>query len=99
MSKQMLGMTAAAITSLVCGAAVAPADGAVRMQAQSYAELLQPIPNATEQLKIADMQAGPADARLIEAQYTNHHHQHYRRHWRRRPQPHHHHHNNGPNPY
>jgi hypothetical protein len=44
------------------------------------------------------MQAGPADARLIEAQYTNsHHHHHYRRH--RRTQHHHHHHNNAPNPY
>jgi hypothetical protein len=98
MNKQMLGMAAAALTSLVGAAAVAPADGAVRMQAQTYAELLQPIPNATEQLKIADMQAGPADARLIEAQYTNsHHHHHYRRH--RRTQHHHHHHNNAPNPY
>ena len=97
MNKQMLGMTAAALTSLVGVAAVAPADGAVRMQAQSYAELLQPIPNATEQLKIADMQAAPAEPRLIEAQYTNsHHHHHYRRH--RRTQ-HHHHHHNGPNPY
>jgi len=101
MNKQMLGMTAAAITSLVGAAAVAPADGAVRMQAQSYAELLQPIPNATEQLKIADMQAARVEPRLIEAQYaTDHHHHHYRRHRRHtQPQPHHHHHNNGPGPY
>ena len=88
---------AAAISALVAlpAAAATPSDPAVP-QAQSYSELLDPIPNAAERLRLADSQQQPA-ARLIEAQYVpgpvahHHHHHHWRRHWRRHHHHHHHH--------
>lgn len=76
------------------------------MQVSSYAELLTPIPNATELLRAAN-----AEPRVIEAQYYNqgppgyqhhhhaHHHHHHNRHHHHAwypppppPFPHHHHH-------
>jgi hypothetical protein len=89
MKNKLLGMSAvAAAAGLVGGAPASAAVEPVRMQAQSFAELLQPIPNASEQLKIADMQAARAEPRLIEAQYYNnnnrhhhHHHHHHNRRW------------------
>jgi hypothetical protein len=44
--------------------------------AHSFAELLDPIPNAVERLKIADAQDA-AKPRLIKAQYNDHHHHHH----------------------
>ena len=53
--------------------------------AASYAELLQPIPNAVERLRAADAQADLTPARLIDAQYIarnhHHHHHHHSRGW------------------
>ena len=109
MKNKLLGVSAvAAVAGLVSGAPASAAVEPVRMQAQSFSELLQPIPNATEQLQIADMQAAREEPRLIEAQYVNHHHHHHHHHNRRwylqngyywhggawvlRPRPHHHHH-------
>jgi hypothetical protein len=51
--------------------------------AASYAELLTPIPNAVERLRLADAEAQAQPPQLIEAQYRAHHHHHH----------HHHHHN------
>jgi hypothetical protein len=45
--------------------------------ARSFAELLDPIPNAVERLKIADEQDSMAQPRLIKAQYYLHHHHHH----------------------
>jgi hypothetical protein len=66
----------------------------------SYADLLQPIPDAVERLRMADAEAAAEHpAVLIEAQYADHHHHHHhRRHRVRRiirqiVHPHHHHHN------
>jgi hypothetical protein len=75
--------TAAAVTGLVGGSASAAVDQPVRMQADSFAELLQPIPNASEQLRIADMQDAREAPRLIKAQYQAHHHHHHHSHNRR----------------
>jgi hypothetical protein len=67
------------------------------LQANSYAELLEPIPNAAAVLKVVDEQA-PADANIQLAQYHHHHHHHHHSHWRRGPvivigrHRHHHHH-------
>ncbi len=74
-----------AAAALAAGPALAAPTGseAPVPVAASYAELLQPIPNAVERLKIADTQADLAPARLIDAQYLAHHHHHH----------HHHHHN------
>ena len=88
-------MLIGAAAALAAGPTLAaPAEPAIPAAA-SYADLLQPIPNAVERLKIADMQedqAAPAP-RLIEAQYNAHHHHHHRRRVRRH---HHHHHSSYP---
>ena len=47
--------------------------------AATYAELLNPIPNASERLRIADAQ-DDATPQLIEAQYVAHHHHHHHHH-------------------
>ncbi len=54
--------------------------------AASYAELLTPIPNAVERLKLADAEAQAQGPRLIEAQFMaphhhHHHHHHHNRRW------------------
>jgi dienelactone hydrolase len=105
-----------AAAALVAGpalAALTPAEASPVPTAASYAELLQPIPNATERLRLADAQsAADAPARIIPAQYHHHHHHHhhhnrrwYRSHgyfwsggaWVLRPRHHHHHHNHNHN--
>lgn len=58
-----------------------------RAEVQSYAELLEPIPNALEKLRVDDMQPPPR-ARLIPARFHHHHHHHHHYH-------HHHHHHHG----
>lgn len=81
-------------TATLMGAAVAIAAGpavattsavaapAVPIAA-SYAELLQPIPNASERLKQADLEQSAAPARMIKAQWRDHHHHHnHYRHYR-----------------
>jgi hypothetical protein len=52
--------------------------------AASYAELLTPIPNAVERLKLADAEARAQPPQLIEAQYRAHHHHHHHHHHNRR---------------
>ena len=91
---------AAAISALVAlPAAAEPSTAPAVPQAQSYSELLDPIPNAVERLRLADAQEEPR-ARLIEAQYYpppvdhHHHHHHWRRHRRHHHHHHHHHHSN-----
>ncbi len=107
MNKKTLGVVGA-ISSLAAataiGAEAAPSAPQAVTRAQSYAELLDPIPNAVERLTLVDNAARPDGARLIDAQYYpdgpvahhhhHHHHTYYRRHWRRRHYHHHHHHHN-----
>ena len=105
---------AAALTAApaLAAPAISPAEPAVPA-ASSYSDLLQPIPNAVERLKIADMQEDAAPApRLIQAQYHHHHHHHhhnrgwYTSHgyvflngaWVLRPRNHHHHHHHNSYP-
>ena len=89
---------AAALTALMAlpaGAAVAealPAQTQAVPPASSYAELLEPIPNASERLRLADAAAATAQPELILAQYNVHDHHHQWRRWRRRHFRHHHHH-------
>jgi len=45
--------------------------------AESYAELLKPIPNAVERLKLADAQSGVVSANIIPVQDNLHHHHHH----------------------
>jgi hypothetical protein len=62
------------------------------LQANSYADLLTPIPNAGTILRAMDEQegAGTGAARVQLAQYHHHHHHHH--HHVRHPRRHHHHH-------
>ena len=100
---------AVALASAPMAGLAAPADAPAVPPAASYADLLQPIPNAVARLQVADLREAAATAQLIPAQYDHHHH-HYVRHDRRwyishgyywfhgqwvlRPPPHHHHHHN-----
>ena len=67
-------------------ALAAPAAEQARLLpvAASYAELLEPIPNAVEQLRLADAEAAAQPPRLIPAQYARHHHHHHHHHYSRR---------------
>ncbi|WP_293366699.1 hypothetical protein [Phenylobacterium sp.] len=67
---------AAALTALPALAAPASQASAVPVAA-SYSELLTPIPNAVERLKLADAEWQTQQPRLIEAQYVAHHHHHH----------------------
>jgi hypothetical protein len=74
--------------ALVAGPALSSAAAAqtpAAPAAQSYAELLEPIPNAAERLRLDDQQAAQRPARLIEAQWGgwrhHHHHHHHHGYW------------------
>ena len=91
----MTGKTLSLITAaaLAAGPAAAHASDIVAGPiplAHSYADLLEPIPNALERLKAADSQAASEEGRLVEAQYSpqgpgpayhHHHHHHHSRRW------------------
>ena len=71
----LLGGTAVLMAMPAAQAAIqAPLPGQP-LAASSYAELLEPVPNALEALKTAD--AAPRPARLQLAQYHHHHHHHH----------------------
>ena len=78
----VLGAIAAIAAAPVAGATTTPANNSAVPVASSYAELLQPIPNATERLKLADAEASERPAVLIKAQYYAHHHHHHHHHYR-----------------
>jgi hypothetical protein len=73
-----------AATALAAGPALAAPETSPVPVAASYAELLQPIPNAVERLKAADAQPDLRPARLIDVQYNAHHHHHHHNHHNRR---------------
>ena len=103
MDKTLAGLIGA-VSAL---AAVAPAQAAPLnpptldsvMQANSYADLLKPIPNAAALLKVAaatpvaDTQEEAGEPLLQDVQYYDrHHHHHHHRHYVRHRYHHHHHH-------
>ena len=104
MDKKIVGLVGAMVTLAPAAALATPIiaqDDAV----QSYADLLKPIPNATETLQASDaILKGENGAKLEMAQFYHHHHHHhffhrpfYRHHhhhhfFRRRVHHHHHHH-------
>jgi hypothetical protein len=91
MDKKIAGLlgAAAALTTMTDANAAAPVTA---LQATSYEELLNPVPNAVAQL-IADDEARATRSRGGEVDVAqadhHHHHQHRRRH-----KTHHHHHSN-----
>lgn len=82
----LAGAAALAAAPVIAGATPQAAPEPAVPAAATYAELLSPIPNASERLRIADAQSEAAQPQLIEAQYVNqhhhhHHHTHYNRAW------------------
>ena len=83
MDRTKLGLLGA-ISSLVAlpiGASAAVSGAPAVPPAQSFSDLLQPIPNAVEKLKVSDAQelANARGVQLIQARW---HHAHYYRRWR-----------------
>jgi hypothetical protein len=76
----MAAGAAAALVSSPMAAAAAPAQALALPPAASYADLLQPIPNAVERLRLADLQDEAAAPQLIQVAHHHHHH-HHNRHW------------------
>ncbi len=99
MEKRIAGLLGAVATLGAMNAAQAaptPQVPAETLRASSFAELLEPIPNAAATLKAVDEQTGPSAAGNVElAQYYYYHHHHHHHHhhfWRRWHHHHHHHH-------
>jgi hypothetical protein len=86
----LLGAVAALGTIGTAQASPAPATTDA-LAASSYAELLQPIPDASARLKALDeQQRTGTPERGIQLAYRHHHHHHH--HYRRHHHHHHHHH-------
>ena len=99
MDKSVLGLLGgASALALVSGggalAAPTPTTEASVQPAQSFAELLDPIPNAVNTLR-AQEESGSDLLHLAQVVVTTpsyHHHHHHHHHWRWRHHHHHHHH-------
>jgi dienelactone hydrolase len=79
----MLGAAAAALAGGPALAAPQVAPESAVPVAASYAELLEPIPNAVERLRASDAEAAARPAQLILAQNEHHHHHHHDSNWYR----------------
>jgi hypothetical protein len=100
MEKKIAGLlgAVASLSTMTAAQAAAPTSVMDPLQANSYYDLLEPIPNAAAALKVVDeREPAAADADVQLAQY--HHHHHHHSHWRRGPvivigrhRNHHHHH-------
>jgi hypothetical protein len=92
MDKRIAGLLGAvgALASLNSAQAASPADQTAALRAQSYADLLSPIPNAKVTLAAIDEATDQAGSGFQEAEISHHHHHHH--HQRRRHHHHHHHH-------
>lgn len=105
MYKKIVGLIGA-VTAFVAPHAAKAFTGtpnsAEVLQVQSYADLLNPIPNAAEVLRTLDAAPSNAPARIEKTQYYHHHHHHHHHHhnwwgwgappWGYRPYYYHHHH-------
>lgn len=98
MDKKIAGLLGAVAAVATMGGAQA-STGSVptssdRLAAQSYADLLTPIPNATEALMAdnARHDANSADGVQLAQYYHHHHHHHHHRYFRYHHHHHHHHH-------
>jgi len=98
MDKKIAGLLGAvgALASLNTAQAATPTDSNEVLKARSYADLLEPIPNAMAALKAVDDKADVATHNVQLAQAHHHHHHHHASHRDRRivvtPRRHHHHH-------
>ncbi|MBR0774882.1 hypothetical protein JQ543_16150 [Bradyrhizobium diazoefficiens] len=92
----LLGAVAALGTVAGANGTPAPAPSDV-LTARSYADLLEPIPNALQTLQALDKEAAakPTEANVQVAQFYHHHHHHHHHGYYH----HHHHHGYGPRVY
>jgi hypothetical protein len=89
----LLGAGAVATLGALGAAQAAPAPAQTDvLRANSYAELLQPIPNAVALLKTTDETGSSAPAEKNIQLARHHHHHHHHHHGRRHHHHHHHHH-------
>lgn len=70
----------AVLVSLSATQAAPLQSSASNLEVQSFAQLLDPIPNALEKLQIDDLTRREARPTLIPAQFYEHHHHHYHHH-------------------
>ena len=84
MHKTITGLLGAVATLGVAQAAPTP-DPNDALKANSFAELLEPIPNATAVLNAMDEK--PATENNVQLAQFYHHHHHHHHHWRRRHHP------------
>lgn len=87
----LLGAMAALGALGVAQAAPTP-DPNEALKANSFAELLEPIPNAPALLKAMDEKPAAENTVQVAQYYHHHHHHHHHRYWRRYHHHHHHHH-------
>lgn len=97
MEKRIAGLLGAVATLGALNAAQAaptPQAPIEALRANSFAELLEPIPNAVSVLKVVDESptAPSTEGNVQLAQYYYHHHHHHHHHFWRRWRHHHHHH-------
>ena len=83
MDKKIAGLLGAvgALPSLDTAQATIRTDSTTMLKAQSYADLLNPIPNAAAILKAADEAGDTSGVRV--AENAHHHHHHHRHSYRR----------------
>lgn len=90
MESKTINMIGAAAVLAAGAAATTPAAGDPIPAAASYADLLQPVPDAVNRLSADDSARQSAPARLFDAQYNpggpmahhhHHHHHHHNRRW------------------
>lgn len=80
MGTRTVGLITALAATPALGAHAAPAQSTGVPEANSYADLLEPIPNAVERLRTSDAAEMARPPRLIQAQYREHHHHHHHDH-------------------
>ena len=93
MDKNVIGLLGgASALALIGGAGAASAAHAEPLSpARTYAELLDPIPNAAQLLKADNQQAGSLELAQYSYGYHHHHHHHHHHHWGWGHHHHHHH--------
>jgi hypothetical protein len=94
MDKKIAGILGAVgtLASLNAAQAATSSDPTEVLKARSYADLLEPIPNAMLALNVVDSTPHVANDKVQLAQYHHHHHHHHHHHASRRHRRHHHHH-------
>jgi hypothetical protein len=73
----MVGAAVAALAASPTFAAPRSAPIPASLVAASYADLLEPIPNAVELLQASDFERAARPVQLIQAQYEQRHHHHH----------------------